>query len=73
MCIRDSPWGDELNKAKPIYDYLPGWQADLSHCRRVEDLPAEALSYIRYIEEKVNCKIKYVSVGPERDQYVTME
>ena len=71
--VEEFPWGDELNKAKPIYEYLPGWQADLSHCRRVEDLPAEALSYIRYIEEKVNCKIKYVSVGPERDQYVTME
>ncbi|WP_283125056.1 adenylosuccinate synthase [Angelakisella massiliensis] len=71
--VEEFPWGDELNKAKPIYEYLPGWQADLSHCRRMEDLPAEALSYIRYIEEKVSCKIKYVSVGPERDQYVTME
>lgn len=63
---------DELNAAKPVYEYLPGFLCDISACRRVEDLPRAALDYIRYIEKAVGCPIKYVSVGAERDEYITM-
>jgi cell shape-determining protein MreC len=63
---------DELNAAKPIYEYLPGFNCDISKCRTVEDLPKEALDYVRYIEKVVECPIKYVSVGAERDAYITM-
>ncbi len=63
---------DELNAAKPVYEYLPGFHCDISACRKVEDLPKAALDYIRYIEKAVNCPIKYVSVGAERDEYITM-
>lgn len=63
---------DELNAAKPVYEYLPGFHCDISACRKVEDLPQAALNYIRYIEKAVNCPIKYVSVGAERDEYITM-
>ena len=63
---------EELNKAKPIYEYLPGFQCDISNCRTVDDLPKEALEYIRYIEKMIECPIKYVSVGAERDAYITM-
>ncbi|MBR5383339.1 MAG: adenylosuccinate synthase [Clostridia bacterium] len=63
---------DELNAAKPVYEYLPGFHCDLSACRKVEDLPKAALDYIRYIEKAVGCPIKYVSVGAERDAYIKM-
>ena len=63
---------DELNVAKPIYEYLPGFKCDISGCRTVDDLPKEALEYIRYIEKMIECPIKYVSVGAERDAYITM-
>ena len=63
---------EELNKAKPIYEYLPGFKCDISGCRTISDLPIEALKYIRYIEKKIKCPIKYVSVGAERDEYITM-
>ena len=63
---------DELNAAKPIYEYLPGFACDISDCRKVEDLPAAALDYIRYIEKAVGCPVKYVSVGAEREAYITM-
>ena len=63
---------DELNAAKPVYEYLPGFHCDLSACRKVEDLPQAALDYIRYIEKAVGCPIKYVSVGAERDAYIKM-
>ena len=63
---------DELNAAKPVYEYLPGFHCDLSACRKVEDLPKAALDYIRYIEKAVGCPVKYVSVGAERDAYIKM-
>lgn len=63
---------EELNEAKPIYEYVPGFHCDISGCRSVEDLPKEALDYIRYIEKEIGCPIKYVSVGAERDAYITM-
>ena len=63
---------DELNAAKPVYEYLPGFHCDLSACRKVEDLPKAALDYIRYIEKAVGCPIKYVSVGAERDANIKM-
>ncbi|NLK38252.1 MAG: adenylosuccinate synthetase, partial [Epulopiscium sp.] len=37
-----------------------------------EDLPPAALAYIKFIENAVDCKIKYVSVGAEREEYVVM-
>ena len=63
---------EELNAAKPVYEYLPGFQCDISGCRTVDDLPKEALDYILYIEDVIECPIKYVSVGAERDAYITM-
>ena len=63
---------DELNAAKPVYEYLPGFHCDVSGCRSKEDLPAAALDYIRYIEEAINCPVKYVSVGAEREACITM-
>ena len=66
------PAGDNLNKAKPIYEYLDGFHCDISSCRKKEDLPKAALSYIQFIEKEVGCPIKYVSVGASRDQYIEM-
>ena len=66
------PFGEDLEKAKPIYEYLDGFNCDISKCRKVEDLPENAIKYIRYLENAVGCKIKYVSVGAERDSYVEM-
>ncbi len=66
------PYGEALAKAKPVYEYLPGFHCDVSTCRRREDLPAAALDYIAYIEKAVGAPVKYLSVGPEREDYVQM-
>ncbi len=66
------PTGDKLLRAKPVYEYLPGFKTDISHCRRSQELPEAALDYIRFIENAMECPIKYVSVGPGRDEYLTM-
>ncbi len=69
----DFPAGDRLMRAKPVYEYLDGFKTDISKCRKSEDLPTEAKEYIRFIENAVGCPIKYVSVGPGRDEYLTMK
>ena len=66
------PIGVKLAKAKPIYEYLPGFHCDISGCRTISDLPKEALDYVHYLEAAVGCRIKYVSVGPDRDAYIKM-
>ena len=63
------PTGDRLLKAIPVFEYLRGWKIDISGCRKAEELPEEALRYIRFIENAVGCPIKYVSVGPGRNDY----
>jgi len=67
------PSGDNLQKAKPMYEYLEGFKTDVSKCKSQSDLPPAALSYIHYVEKAVGCPIKYVSVGPGRDEYLVLK
>ena len=62
----------EQETAKPVYETLPGWREDISSCRKFNELPKNAQDYIRYIEKAVACPIQYVSVGPEREQYIQL-
>ena len=59
--------------AKPIYEEHKGWMSDTTGARSWDDLPKEAQTYCRRIEELVGCPIKYISVGPERDQIIIMD
>ncbi len=62
----------ELERAKPVYAYFKGFKRDISGCRKKEELPREAREYIAFIEKAIACKIRYVSVGAERDAYIEM-
>ena len=64
--------GDELDAAKPVYEYLPGFLTDISKYRKAEELPTAALEYVRFIEQAVGVRIKYVSVGPNRGDYIEL-
>ena len=66
------PVGPRLDRAKPIYEYLPGWRCDISACRKKADLPRAALDYVNYIQSQVNCPVRYVSVGAEREACVEL-
>lgn len=59
-----------LIKAKPVYKVLDGWHCPINHIRKYEDLPENARKYVEYIEELMQTPIKYVSVGPERDEII---
>ena len=69
----DFPFTDVLDMCKPVFEKVKGWNCDISHCRKASDLPKEALDYIRLLEKLCECKIKYVSVGAERDACIVMD
>ena len=59
-----------LEECEPVIEYLDGWKEDISNIRKWEDLPKNAKVYVEYIEKCINCHIKYVSVGQERNAYI---
>lgn len=67
------PYGEDLDNAKPIVEYVDGWKCDISKCREVKDLPKEAYDYVKYIEKAVGCPIKYISVGASREDYIEIK
>ena len=67
------PMGKTLDDAQPVVEKVPGWHCDITGVRKFEDLPVEAQNYVKRLEELVGCKIKYISVGPERDACIVRE
>ena len=61
---------DQLDKAEPVFEMLPGWKGDLQSVRCYKDLPAEAKAYIARLENFVNAPVSIVGVGPERTQTI---
>ncbi|MEL7432922.1 MAG: adenylosuccinate synthase [Chloroflexota bacterium] len=62
----------QLQRAKPIYETLSGWQEDIMDARTLDDLPQAAIDYIKRIEELCGVPIEVVSVGPHRKQVVQL-
>ena len=54
----------------PIYETMPGWQETTAGARSWADLPAQAIKYIRRIEELIRCPVALVSTSPERDDTI---
>ncbi|MCW6662123.1 adenylosuccinate synthase [Aerococcaceae bacterium NML201209] len=62
-----------LASCTPVYEELPGWTEDITGCKRLEDLPANAQNYVRRISELVGVKIATLSVGPDRTQTMILD
>ena len=54
----------------PIYQEMPGWKVDTTSCRTWEELPELAKAYLARIEELTGAPVKYVGVGPGREQTI---
>lgn len=59
-----------LDRLDPVYETFPGWDEDITGCRRRDHLPAEAQNYVRFIESRLDVPVRYVSVGPNREQLI---
>jgi adenylosuccinate synthase len=64
----DEPPFDGLDRARPVYETLPGWTEDLSACASRADLPGAAQRYVARIEELIGCPVEIIGVGPGREQ-----
>ena len=60
----------EFHHAQPIYEMMPGWTESIGGVRRFEDLPANAQSYVKRLEELSGCRISAIGVGPDRDDTI---
>jgi adenylosuccinate synthase len=68
--VIDEPPFEGLERVEPIYETHAGWTEDVTHCRTLDELPANARKYLARIEELVGCPIGIVSVGPDREQTI---
>jgi adenylosuccinate synthase len=62
-----------LEQCKPVYEQLPGWSEDISQIRDFDNLPENAVKYLRRIEELVETPIQIVSVGPGREETIVVQ
>ena len=61
---------DKQARCKPIYEEMPGWSESTEGARRWADLPANAIKYIRRVEELIDCPLALLSTSPERDDTI---
>jgi adenylosuccinate synthase len=58
---------------QPIYEEIPGWQGSTLGIKRYDDLPAEAKTYLRRIEESIGVSIDIISTGPDREETIVLK
>jgi len=63
---------NQMFKAKPIYEAVPGWKEDISQAKYFDDLPNAAQDYLSFISQKSGFEISMISVGPRRDQTIEL-
>jgi len=66
----DFPTTSSLEKAKPVFEVLPGWKTEIRGIKKYEELPIECRRYIEFIEGKIGFPITMISNGPGRDDII---
>jgi adenylosuccinate synthase len=59
-------------QAAPIYESLEGWRTSTRGARSWAELPAQAIKYVRYLEELIQCPVALLSTSPEREDTIAM-
>jgi len=71
--VEDLPEGvSDLERARPVYESLPGWSRPIAGARRLEDLPANARRYVELIEALAGTAVRFVGVGTRREQLIEL-
>ncbi|MDE2444654.1 MAG: adenylosuccinate synthase [Alphaproteobacteria bacterium] len=63
---------DQQARVKPIYESIDGWKGTTAGARSWSALPAQAVKYVRYLEELIQCPIALLSTSPEREDTILM-
>ena len=61
---------DHQARCVPVYEEMPGWSGSTEGARSWADLPAEAIKYVRRVEELIGCPVALLSTSPERDDTI---
>lgn len=67
---KDFPTTHYLKKAKPVYEYLPGWKCDIRGIKKYEELPENCRKYIEFIEKELEVPVTMISNGPGRHDII---
>ncbi|MNI10874.1 Adenylosuccinate synthetase [compost metagenome] len=70
IITKEFPVTSQLDHAKPIYDWLPGWQCEITDIRDFDKLPQQAKDYVRFLEKQIGVPIRLISNGPRREDYM---
>ena len=62
----------DFHHATPIYEEMPGWFEDITHCRAFGELPQAAQDYVHRLEELSGAQISVIGVGPGREENVVV-
>jgi adenylosuccinate synthase len=83
VCVRYRLDGKEIDylpageaaqsRIEPVYETIEGWGASTHGARSWADLPAEAIKYVRRIEELIDCPVALLSTSPERDDTILVQ
>jgi adenylosuccinate synthase len=68
--VDDFPVSAKIDRATPVVKKMPGWKTDIKSIRNYTDLPDNAKNYIETIEELIDVPIKWISVGPRREEMI---
>ncbi|MGD2116203.1 MAG: adenylosuccinate synthetase, partial [Acidobacteriota bacterium] len=63
----------DFERARPVYETVPGWRSDITGALDVDALPRAARDYIRLIEDQVGASVDLVSSGPRREETAVRE
>jgi adenylosuccinate synthase len=83
ICVRYKLDGVELDhlpasqdaqaRVEPIYETIEGWKGTTAHARSWVDLPAQAIKYVRRVEELIGAPVAVLSTSPERDDTILVQ
>ena len=63
----------DINGVEPVYTELKGWMTDLTKLKSEAELPEAFKDYITFLEKELGVPVKYLSIGPDRDQTITRD
>ncbi len=67
------PHAADQARATPVYEEMDGWEGTTAGARSWADLPAQAIKYVRRIEELIRCPVALVSTSPDRDDTILVK
>jgi len=67
-----APSTHKQERARPVYETVPGWSADTTECRKLDELPKNARAYVDRIAETMAATVDIVSIGPGREQTIVV-